>query len=70
MFGYLSPGIICSEKQKSFSHSKTVSVEVEIMSKDKIIILTYYFQIEAIVFAIVQMFFWQHACFWKLRNII
>ena len=53
MFGYLSPGIICSEKQKRFSHSKTVSVEVQIMSKDKIIILAYYFQIEAIVFTIV-----------------
>ena len=52
MLGYLSAGIICSEKQTAIQGrglKKTVSFEEKIMSRVKIS--------EAVVFIIVQIFF-------------
>ena len=59
MLGYLSPDIICSEKQTVFlkrSSRKTVSFEEQIMSKDKYPSL-FSPQMEAIVFIILQIFY-------------
>ena len=59
MLGYLSTGIICSEKQTVFwEHSlrKTVSFEKQIMSKDKHLGI-FSPQMEVIVFIILQVLF-------------
>ena len=59
MLGYLSAGIICSEKRTVFrerSSTKTVSYEEQIMSKDKYPNI-FSRQMEAIVFIILQIFF-------------
>ena len=59
MHGYLSADIICSEKQTVFrerSLRKTVSIEEEIMSKDKYLCI-FSSQMETIVFIILQIFF-------------
>ena len=59
MLGYLSADIICSEKRTVFrerSLRKTVSVEEQIMSKDKYLSI-FSPQMEAIVFIILQIFF-------------
>ena len=59
MHGYLSVDIICSEKQTVFrerSSRKTVSIEEQIMSKDKYPCI-FSSQMETIVFIILQIFF-------------
>ena len=59
MHGYLSADIICSEKQTVFrerSSRKTVSIEEQIMSKDKYPCI-FSSQMETIVFIILQIFF-------------
>ena len=65
MLGYLSADIICSEKRTVFrerSSRKTVSYEEHIMSKDKYPSI-FSFQMEAIVFIILQILFATRAIF-------
>ena len=59
MLGYMSADIICSEKGSVFrerSSRKTVSIEEQIMSKDKYPNI-FSRQMKAIVFIILQIFF-------------
>ena len=56
MHGFLSADIICSEKGRVFPERSSVSVEEQIMSKDKYRII-FSFQKKAIVFITLPIFF-------------